>query len=121
MRSIDLYLDDIVTSIDEINGLVGEMDSFAEFVNDNRTRLSVRMLLIDIGEAASRLPRTLRSSYPQIEWIDLIAFRNILTHEYFGLDWDVIWHAVKLNLPPLRETVIQMIADNEVHSSEQSS
>lgn len=114
MRSTELYLEDIVSAIDEIRGYLSEVDSFAVFKGDDKTRHAVRARLTDIGEAASRLPRELRERYDDVVWVDLIAFRNILVHEYFGLDWWVVWAATQEDLEVLRSTAMKMLDDISV-------
>jgi uncharacterized protein with HEPN domain len=74
MRSIELYLDDIIAAIDDIASFVREIEGYTGFVNDERTRQAVRVRLIDIGGAASRLPRDLHERYPDIEWRDIAHF-----------------------------------------------
>lgn len=75
--------------------------SFEEFCNDRKlANATVRSLEI-IGEAASQLSREFRNKYPDIEWRDIIAMRNVLIHAYFDIDYEVVWKAVKEDLPPL--------------------
>lgn len=111
MRSIELYLDDIVMAIDNIHGYLSEVDNYVVFNNDDRLRLIVRMLLVDIGEAASRIPVEVRETYSEVSWTEIIAFRNILVHKYFGLDWEVIWDTVQNDLDTLRKTATRMLEE----------
>lgn len=109
MRSIELYLDDIILSCDTIASYIGDIDSETIFANEDLVRQAVRARLMDIGEAASRLPRELRQDFPEIEWRDVIAFRKILAHEYFGLNWSVVWRTAIEDLPVLRQTALRML------------
>jgi uncharacterized protein with HEPN domain len=61
-----------------------------------------------IGEAANSLPDELIRSYPEVPWAQIIAFRNIVVHEYFRLSLNLIWSIVVNDLPAL-EAQIQRI------------
>jgi uncharacterized protein with HEPN domain len=63
-----------------------------------------------IGEAAARVSDELKASQPQVPWPQIVAFRNILVHAYFGIDWDVVWRAAKNRCPVLREQVALILA-----------
>jgi uncharacterized protein with HEPN domain len=68
-----------------------------------------------IGEAASRLSSSLRESYPEIPWVQIVAMRNILAHEYFEVDTEVVWATGHRDLPGLKSRVHQILdqlADN---------
>src|SRR5688500_12012587 len=54
-----------------------------------------------IGEAAARVPESRRREHTTIAWAQIRRMRNILTHVYFGIDYDVVWQTVREDLPPL--------------------
>ena len=58
-----------------------------------------------IGEAVSRLSESLKSEYPEIEWKGIKNLRNIVVHEYFALDYSVIWELIKYNSSELRQEI----------------
>ena len=64
----------------------------------------VRHLQI-IGEAARLLPQEVRASAPDIPWSEIIGMRHILVHNYFGIDTQVVWDAVELDLPSMKEKI----------------
>jgi uncharacterized protein with HEPN domain len=68
------------------------------------------MKLIIIGEAAARLPKTLRKRYPQVEWEDLIIFRNLAVHVYFAVKWENVWAAASKDAPEVRRLVSDILA-----------
>jgi uncharacterized protein with HEPN domain len=56
-----------------------------------------------IGEAASKLGRGFHNTHSEIPWPQIIAMRNLLTHEYFGIDLDEVWQVVERDLPTLKQ------------------
>lgn len=76
---------------------------------DNRTvRNSVVRELEIIGEAARFVPPNIEAAYPEIPWADIRGMRNMIAHEYFGLDWNIIWETANSDLPVL-EPFLQRI------------
>ena len=62
-----------------------------------------------IGEAARALPEEVRNNAPDIAWSKIIGMRNIVVHDYFGLDLDILWEAVTRDLYPLKQEVKALI------------
>lgn len=63
-----------------------------------------------IGEAAGRVSDDLQNRYPHVPWPQIIAFRNILVHAYFGIDWNIVWEAAKERCPVLRQQIAEILA-----------
>jgi uncharacterized protein with HEPN domain len=87
MRREVLYLTDIVEAADHIAAFIAGVD-FEGFKKSEMVRSAVVQKLSIIGEAAARVSKTVTHRYPQIPWPQIVAFRNILVHAYFGIDWD---------------------------------
>ena len=64
-----------------------------------------------IGEAVTHVPADVRSRYPDIRWDSIRGLRNILAHEYFGVDFDLIWRTVTRDLEPLAESLRRLQAE----------
>lgn len=64
-----------------------------------------------IGATAGRLSPELRTAHPEVPWPALVAMRNVLAHDYFGIDVERAWATVERDLPPLRVTVEHLIAE----------
>ncbi len=92
MRREQLYLEDICAAADSIERFIAELDE-PGFRESEITGSAVVQKLAVIGEAAARLSWELQSRRPEIPWAEIIAFRNILVHAYFGIDWGVVWLA----------------------------
>lgn len=57
------------------------------------------------------MPNCLKTAHPKIEWRKIAGLRNILVHEYFGVDMEIIWDVVQNKLPILRDEVIRMLSE----------
>lgn len=86
---------------------------FPAFSADRRTNLTVIRALEIIGEAARHIPASVRRLYPQVPWQDMVAMRNKLIHDYFGVDLEVLWRTVQEDLPRLSDAIRQALANTE--------
>jgi uncharacterized protein with HEPN domain len=112
-RDPRLYLDDIMEAIAQIREYTTSTD-YEAFTRDRKTQDAVVRNLEIIGEAAGRLPESLKSSATDIEWRKIIALRNILAHEYFGISLPVVWDVVQKKLGPLRTACRKLLEDDAV-------
>jgi len=64
-----------------------------------------------IGEAAARLTEATRSANPDVPWTEIVGMRNILVHQYFGIDIEAVWNAVEKNLPALKTQIERMLRE----------
>ncbi len=93
-----LLVDDIVKAIEEINQFV-EGYTFESFIADAKTKAAVIRNLEIIGEAASAISTQTISQYPLIEWKQMKQLRNKLIHEYFGIDYLIVWELLQDQIP----------------------
>ncbi len=64
-----------------------------------------------LGEAARQIPPDVRARAPGIEWVKIIALRNILIHGYFGVDDDILWDVVTSRVGPLRAALDGLVSE----------
>src|SRR5437870_4576224 len=89
------------------------------FAADEKTVYAVVRALEIIGEAAKSIPTAVRRAYPAITWRAMAGMRDKLTHEYFGVNRQVVWRTVQDDLPGLRSKLRPIIVELE-HRSEGS-
>ncbi len=110
MRPERLYLTDIVEASEAIARFLKGLNEDA-FMDDELRQSAVLQKLIVIGEAAARLPRDFTTRYPEIPWQDIVAFRNFAVHEYFAVDWHIVWVTATQDVPALYRQVIRLLKE----------
>ena len=75
--------------------------TFEAFCTDKKTVDAVVRNLEVIGEAARHVPEEMRVRFPDVAWSDMSDMRNVLIHEYFGVDLPILWNTIRSDLPPL--------------------
>jgi uncharacterized protein with HEPN domain len=108
-RDFRLYLADILDSSRAIMEFVRNL-SFEEFCSDRKTYSAVIREFEIIGEAVGKLPDELKLKHPDVEWQDVKDFRNLLIHEYFGVDLEIVWKIIKDDLPNLMDTISKILS-----------
>jgi uncharacterized protein with HEPN domain len=109
-RDRRLYLSDILDSGSAILEFVKGL-SFEEFCNDRKTYSAVIREFEIVGEAVGKLIDELRRNHPHVEWQDIRDFRNLLIHEYFGVDPEIVWNIVRDDLPVLMDAVREILRE----------
>jgi uncharacterized protein with HEPN domain len=107
-RDFRLYLSDILDSGRAIQEFVKGL-SFEEFCKDRKTYSAVIREFEVIGEAVGKLSDELKIKHPNVEWQDIKDFRNLLIHEYFGVDLEIVWRVVQDDLPALMDAVNEIL------------
>ena len=111
-RNIRILLEDILESINKIFHYTDKM-SFDDFVKDDKTIDAVVRNFEIIGEASNRIPENVRNRYPSIEWHRIISIRNRIIHEYFGVDYQIIWEIINTQLGILKNSIITALDDSK--------
>ncbi len=108
MRREELYLNDICEAAESISRFIAGLDE-AGFRESELVMSAVVHKLAVIGEAAARVSTDFRSRTGEIPWAEIVAFRNILVHAYFGIDWGVVWRAASKEAPQLRARIKELL------------
>lgn len=103
-RDIVIYLDDIQESIQQIEEYTKRL-SKRQFNKNLQAQDAVIRRLEIIGEAAKHIPKSARDKSPKIPWKKIAGMRDIIAHEYFGVNIERVWKTVKKDLAELRGTL----------------
>lgn len=106
-RDNRLFLEDILVAIEDIEDYSSGM-TFEDFCQKKKDRLAIIKSFEIIGEAVKKLEDTIKSKYPAIPWSKIGSFRDVLTHEYFGIDFEFVWKVIVENLPQLKQQMLQI-------------
>ncbi len=93
-------IEDILTCARNIESFTSGM-SFDAFLDDPRTIRAVAYEFTTLGEAARAIPEDVQEKYPQVPWGKMQGIRNVLVHEDFRLDEEILWNASQDDIPPL--------------------
>jgi len=108
MRPDRLYLLDIIEAADRVDVHLAERNR-ETFLADVTRQAAVLHELTVIGEAASRLSEPLREAHPATPWAKVVSFRNVVVHQYFGLNWAIVWDTATELVPELRRQVAAVL------------
>jgi uncharacterized protein with HEPN domain len=97
-------LQDILDAIDRIGSYVEGM-TYADFLADRKTQDAVTRNIEIIGEAARCLTAQFKQEHPSVPWEEIVAMRNVVVHQYFGVLPDVVWDVIENELPALRSQI----------------
>lgn len=95
-----VYIDDIRDSIEAIKRYTAGVGK-EDFFGSTEKQDAVYRRLEIIGEAANRLPDEFRNQYPLIPWTKIVGIRNVLIHEYDGIDLDLVWETIQKDIQKL--------------------
>ncbi len=110
IRDYKLFVKDILDAIDKIEEFVGNMD-YGEFIKDDKSSTAVVKKIEIIGEAIKNIPKDVRVKYKAIPWKDIVGMRNKITHNYFKIDYEIVWNVVKEKLPALKIQIEQLLKE----------
>ena len=111
-RDYILFLEDILSAIKKIEIYTSEL-SFEKFCENNMAVDAVIRNFEIIGEATKNVPKRIKEKYPDVEWKEAIGFRNVLTHDYFGIDLESVWDTLKNNIPVLKRHIGEVLRSEQ--------
>lgn len=106
-RDLRLFVNDIKESCEAIFEYANGLD-FDSFAKDRKTYSAVIREFEIIGEATKHLPQSITDKYHDIGWRDIKDFRNLLIHEYFGVDFEIVWNTIRNDLPHLHRVILEI-------------
>jgi len=97
-RTYRLFLEDMLTAMNRVAEYISGLN-YNEFKHDNKTVDAVIRNFEIIGEAAKNLPIEVKKKYPMVPWDEMYLLRNKISHEYFGVDYEILWDVASNYLP----------------------
>jgi uncharacterized protein with HEPN domain len=83
--------------------------SFDDFSENDMTVDAVIRNFEIIGEAVKRIPEEIKLKYATVAWKEAAGFRDLLIHEYFGIDLEAVWDTVRTNIPAFKEQIVKVL------------
>lgn len=94
--------------------------TYEQYLADIKLRLALTRLVEIIGEASNHVSENTKSLFTTVEWDRLRGVRNIIVHEYFGIDYETIWSAIKKDVPSLRRKLDNVLEELDKGAGEPS-
>jgi len=107
-----MYIEDILTSMNRIAEYINGL-TFIKFKQDYKTVDAVIRNFEIIGEVAKNISKTIKEKYPDIPWREMYLHRNKVTHEYFGIDYEIIWDIASNYLPENHNQISQILKEEK--------
>ncbi len=102
------FLEDIKNSLNKIFKYTEDID-YNQFINNDMIKDAVERNFEIIGEAVKNLPEDFKAKYPNIPFRQIAGMRDKLIHDYFGVDYEIIWKTIKDKLPQFSDDIINII------------
>ena len=112
-RTDDDRLRDILTAIATIQR--HPTDDYERFQRDEVLRWFFRAQVQIIGEASFKLSDAVRDSHPEVPWPAIIGMRHILVHDYFDVEWEILWEVLQTHLSPLQSQITAILEKRGTH------
>ena len=111
-RTYKMYLEDLLLAMNRIAEYIDSF-SFDDFRNDTKTVDAVVRNFEIIGEASKNIPIEVKEKYQEVPWTEMYLLRNKVSHEYFGIDYEIIWD-IATNYLPENKVQIENILKIEI-------
>ncbi|MHB1375916.1 MAG: HepT-like ribonuclease domain-containing protein [Candidatus Humimicrobiaceae bacterium] len=112
MKHDSIYLEHI---IDETAFIIkeGRELSFEDLIKSEILKRAIIRSLEIIGEAVKNVSKELKDKYPDIEWKKIAGIRDKLIHDYFGVDWNIVWDVINIQIPDLNVKINKILKEIE--------
>lgn len=111
MREDRVYLQHIAECIRRIEENTSR--SREEFLQTHTLQDAVLRNLQTLSEATQRLSDATKNRHSEIEWVRIAAFRNVLVHNYLGIDLEIIWGITQRDIPELKQVISALLAERQ--------
>jgi len=108
LRDAIVFLSEIQEAAQDILAHTRGMNGEA-FLADKKTKQAVIRCLEVMGEATKGLPLSFREAHPEVPWREVSGMRDVLIHQYFGIDEERLWLAVEKSVPPLLASISKIL------------
>ncbi|MBI4162651.1 MAG: DUF86 domain-containing protein [Candidatus Aenigmarchaeota archaeon] len=115
-KGYTIFIKDIIDSMNRIEEFVSVM-TLEELMKDDKTSSAVIRKFEIIGEAAKNVPKLVKDKQTDISWKAMIGMRDRLIHAYFGIDFKLVWLAIKKDIPEIKPKLQKIL--NELEESEE--
>ena len=107
-REFEDYLKDILDAMEKAQKFIENL-TFEQFAEDQKTVYAVVRALEIVGEATKNIPDAIRMEFPKVPWKDMAGMRDILIHDYFGVDMETVWLTITKKIPEVKPLIQQIL------------
>ena len=104
------YIRDLLDAIEKVQTFIKDLD-YEDFKKDDKTKFAVIRALEIIGEATKHISDDVRVRYPEVPWKEMAGMRDVLAHDYFGVDEATVWLTAKEKIPQLKPSIEKILAE----------
>lgn len=108
-RDYALFVKDVLDAMESIEEFIGDM-TLEQLKADEKTSSAVIRKFEIIGEATKSIPGKIKDKYKDIQWKSMAGMRDRLIHAYFGIDYNLVWSAIKTEIPNLKPKIKKLLS-----------
>lgn len=107
MRKPIIFIMHILDSIKYIEIFIRNVSKDSFIKNREKQNAVIREIEV-IGEAVANLPDSFREKYPNVQWKEIVGTRDKMIHHYFGVDLDIVWNILQIDIPKLKKEILKI-------------